>query len=57
MKREDKEYLLDKYKVTCWGGRRQATKGRVLEETGCWCENLAEVISDLCEREHERLAA
>ncbi len=48
---------LDDYKVTLWGGRRHSLNGRVLEETTCQCDNLADVVNDLCEREHERLAA
>lgn len=48
---------LDEYKVTIWGGRRQVVHGRVLEETTACCDNLTEVIDDLCNREHERLAA
>lgn len=48
---------LDEYKVICWGGRRRCVDGRVLEETTACCDNLTEVIDNLCEREHERLAA
>ncbi|MHC4296496.1 MAG: hypothetical protein ACYS7Y_04285 [Planctomycetota bacterium] len=39
---------MDEYKVTLWGGKRQALKGAVVEEVECFCDNLAEVVYTLC---------
>lgn len=41
---------MDEYKVTLWGGKRKAIDGAVVEETECWCENLAEVVYSLCNK-------
>ena len=43
---------LDEYKVILWGGKRKAIEGEVIEEVECCCDNLAEIIYDLCNKEN-----
>jgi hypothetical protein len=38
----------DEYKVTLWGGKRQAIEGEELQVVECFCDNLAEVVYGLC---------
>jgi ureidoglycolate hydrolase len=47
----------DEYKVTLWGGKRKAINCGTIEVVECCCENLADVVYDLCNSQEIRQIA